>query len=279
MNKEIRTQNWIQIHNPGVETRLGRVRHALFDFDGTLSVLRQGWEPVMETVMLESICPDRMPTPELVKEVREYIDESTGQLTIVQMRWLAEAVRRYGIVANPLTPAEYKVRYRTALMVSVSKRLEQLETGQASPQDYLMAGSLQFLRGLAARGVQMYLASGSDHLDVVREANALGLSPYLSGIYGALDASEANAKEKIMQRILDDHHLSGDELLVVGDGPVEIIEAQKRSAISLGIASDEVARRGWNEHKIERLTRAGADLLVADFANAVELVNLFTVSY
>jgi phosphoglycolate phosphatase-like HAD superfamily hydrolase len=274
---DICTQNWIKIRTPGLQARLGCVRHALFDFDGTLSVLRQGWEPVMETVMLTSICPDRKPAPNLVDEVREYIDASTGQLTIVQMRWLAEAVRRYGFVSNPLTPAEYKTRYRTALMVSVSKRLERLENGLASPQDYLIAGSLEFLRGLAARGVQMYLASGSDHLDVVREANALGLSAYLSGgIYGALDASEANAKEKIMQRILDDHHLSGNELLVVGDGPIEVIEAKKRGAISLGVASDEVARNGWNEHKIERLTRAGADLLVADFANASELVNFFT---
>ncbi|MBE3116290.1 HAD family hydrolase, partial [Candidatus Bathyarchaeota archaeon] len=44
-------------------------------------------------------------------------------------------------------------------------------------------------------------------------------------------------------------------------------------AISLGISSDEVTRRGWNQHKMDRLTRAGADLMVADFSYAAELVD------
>jgi phosphoglycolate phosphatase-like HAD superfamily hydrolase len=267
--------NCIKVINVDVEPRIGYVRHVLFDFDGTLSVLRQGWEPVMEAVMLASISPNREATPELVAEVREYIDASTGQLTILQMGWLADAVRRYGYAADPLTPYAYKQQYRKALMVSVSERLDRLETGQVHPEEYLMAGAADFVQALARRGVHMYLASGSDHPDVVREATALGLAPYLAGgIYGALDASEANAKDKIMQRILDDHNLSGDELLVVGDGPVEIIEARARRAIALGIASDEVARRGWNQHKIERLTRAGADLLIADFSCSTELVDL-----
>lgn len=269
------SNRWIRILNPGIESHLGGVRHALFDFDGTLSVLRQGWEPVMEAVMLASICPDREPEPELIAEVRQYIDASTGQLTILQMRWLASTVQKYGYVSASLTPGGYKQRYLEALMVSVSQRLGRLQSGEACPDEYLMAGAADFVRSLAGRGVQMYLASGSDHCDVVREAAALGLDSFLNGgVYGALEASEANAKEKIIQRILDSHCLSGQELLVVGDGPVEIIEARARGAITLGIASDEIARCGWNRQKIERLTRAGADLLVADFLHSAELVDL-----
>lgn len=275
MTSEIPSYPWLTVLNPSTAARLGRVRHALFDFDGTLSVLRQGWEPVMEAVMLQAICPGRPPAPELVAEVRAYIDASTGQLTILQMGWLAEAVRRHGLVAAPLSPAGYKAIYRQNLMVSVSRRLECLESGQTPADGYLMAGALDFLQQLAARGLRLYLASGSDHPDVVRESDALGLSVYLpGGIYGALDASEANAKEKIIQRILDEHHLAGDQLAVFGDGPVEIIEARARGALAIGIASDEVARSGWNDHKIERLRRAGADLLVPDFAHAAELAEL-----
>ena len=257
MKSNLQKQTWLKVINPEVEDRLGRARHALFDFDGTLSVLRQGWEPVMEAVMLASISPGQEPGPELVAEIRDYIDASTGQLTILQMTWLVEAVGRYGRVAHPLTPAGYKARYLEALMVSVSLRLQRLENGQTPAQDFLLAGTLDFLNALASRGVRMYLASGSDHPDVVREAAALGLAPFLSGgIYGALDASETNAKERIIQRILDDQRLEGDELVVIGDGPVEIIEARKHGAIALGIASDEVARSGWNENKIERLNRS-----------------------
>jgi phosphoglycolate phosphatase-like HAD superfamily hydrolase len=266
--------DWFRILNPSVIGSLGMVRHVLFDFDGTVSVLRQGWEPVMQAVMLEAICAGNPPTTQLVEEVRDYIDVSTGNLTILQMKWLAEKVKSVGMETRPLTAAEYKKRYLHELMVSVSKRLEVLDTKTAAPQDYLIQGSMEFVRGLAKKGATLYIASGSDHADVVREVSALGIDEYFKGgIYGALDESESNSKERIIQRILDDHHLSGNELLVVGDGPVEIIEGRQRGAITLGVASDEVVHRGWNEHKVERLSRAKADFLVADFNHASELID------
>ncbi len=272
----ISDNGWIRVLKPEVEARLGSVRHALFDFDGTLSVLRQGWEPVMESVMLSAISPNEPPTPKIAGEVRAYIDRSTGILTIHQMAWLEEAVQRFGLAKQARTAREYKQIYLKALMVSVSKRLERLEHGLARPEEYLIAGSADFLSSLAERGVRLYVASGSDHPDVVREAQALGIADYFTGgIFGALDSSEANGKDRIIQRILNEHHLAGKELLVVGDGPVEIIEAQARGAISLGVASDEVLRCGWNPHKIERLAEAGADMLVADFIRAKALEQKF----
>jgi len=62
------------------------------------------------------------------------------------------------------------------------------------------------------------------------------------------------------------------KLLVVGDGPVEIREAVRRDALALGVASDEVARAGWNDAKVARLTRAGAHFLVEDLDPADELI-------
>jgi phosphoglycolate phosphatase-like HAD superfamily hydrolase len=270
-----RVPQWLRILNDDVITHLGRVRHAVFDFDGTVSVLRQGWEPVMEKLMIQAICPDGDAPETLVDEVRRYIDSSTGQLTIHQMRWLSEAVARYGPGRSALKPQEYKLRYLDALMVSVRERLDGLESGAADPEKFMIAGAKELLSGLSARGVRLYIASGSDHADVVHEAAALGIAPLIDGgIYGALDASEANAKDRIIQRILDQHHLSGDELLVAGDGPVEIIEARARGAVAMGVPSDEVARQGWNEHKVSRLKNAGADFLVPDYIYASELVDL-----
>lgn len=267
--------DWFRILNPAVMGTLGKVRHVLFDFDGTVSVLRQGWEPVMQLVMLDAICAGNPPSPQLVTEVSEYIDVSTGTLTILQMKWLVEKVKSVGMETEPLTAAEYKERYLKELMVSVSKRLEALNTKIAAPQDYLVRGSLEFVRGLAEKGATLYIASGSDHADVVKETTALGIADYFNGeIYGALDESESNNKERIIQRILDDHQLSGNQLLIVGDGPVEINEGRQRGAITLGVASDEVVHYGWNEHKVDRLTRAKADLLVADFDHASELIDL-----
>jgi phosphoglycolate phosphatase-like HAD superfamily hydrolase len=266
---------WLKVLNPAALERLRVIRYALFDFDGTLSVLREGWEEVMIPLMIEMICGDHPPRPEIEREVREYVDRSTGTLTIEQMRWLAEAVRRYGLVRSPKTATEYKRLYLERLMVRVRDRLARLARGEVSASDLMIAGAAAFVEGLYRRGVTLYLASGTDHADVLHEAQVLGLLPYFSGgIYGALDQSEVHDKKHIIQRILNTHQLEGRELLVVGDGPVEISEAVARGAVALGVASDEVARAGWNPRKVRRLTQAGADLLIPDFTRHQTLLAL-----
>ena len=101
--------SWIEILNLEVKRKVGHIKYALIDFDGTISVIRQGWEDVMIPLMIEMICDGNPPTLEIEKEVRDYVDYSTGILTIKQMEWLAEAVRRHGIAKNPKSPYEYKL--------------------------------------------------------------------------------------------------------------------------------------------------------------------------
>lgn len=265
----------IRILHPEVLERLGKIRHALFDFDGTLSLLREGWETVMVPVMVESICGQAPATPEIEQEVSEYVEGSTGILTIQQMEWLVEAVRRHNLAGTPLSAAAYKARYLERLMTRVKRRILEVEAGACPPDERMVSGARDFLAGLQLRGARLYLISGTDHADVQREAGVLGLDDFFAGrIYGALDEREAHAKDRIIQRILQEHHLFGDELLVVGDGPVEIREARLSGAIALGVATDEVARSGWNERKIARLTKAGADILIPDFNQSEALLEL-----
>ncbi len=264
----------IEIVNPDVPSRLGHIKHALIDFDGTISVIREGWEGVMIPLMIEMICDGKPPTPEIEKEVREYVDYSTGILTIKQMTWLSEAVQRHGISKSPKNPYEYKRIYNQRLLVRINERLERLMSGKVNPDDLMVAGARGFLQDLYDRGVTMYLASGTDHEYVVREAQALNVTEYFrGGIYGAVDHSEANDKERIIQRILTENKLSGDALLVVGDGPVEIRNAKARDAVALGVATDEVKRSGLNVHKRKRLIDAGADIIIPDFTRHSELVD------
>src|SRR5690606_33738074 len=112
--------DWLRVNNTELPQRLGRIRHVLFDFDGTLSVLRQGWEEVMIPVMLEAICGPNPIQPEIEVEVRAYVDRSSGILTIRQMQWLVEAVRRFGLASQPRTADEYKALYLDRLMVRVN---------------------------------------------------------------------------------------------------------------------------------------------------------------
>ena len=266
---------WMEIVNPDVKMKVGNIRYALIDFDGTISVIRQGWEDVMIPLMMEMICDGKSPTPEIEKEVRDYVDYSTGMLTIKQMTWLAEAVRRHGIAKKPKSPYEYKRIYNERLLIRVNKRLDKLNRGELNPDDLMIMGSRRFLEELYKRGVVMYLASGTDHEYVLKEASALKITQYFrGGIYGALDHTEAHTKERIIQRILEENNLRGNELLVVGDGPVEIKNAKSRNAIALGVASDEIKRCGLNPRKRRRLINAGADIIIPDFIRYREIISL-----
>jgi phosphoglycolate phosphatase-like HAD superfamily hydrolase len=263
--------SWIEVLNP--DAVLGRVRHALFDFDGTISVIRRGWEAVMIPMMVEMIVGDRPADPEIEAEVAEYVDRSTGILTIKQMAWLEETVKRYGLNPDRRTARAYKAIYNERLLEPVRERLRSAgEDGDVS-ETLTIAGAVDFLAGLRDRGVALYLASGTDHEYVLREAAALGVSRFFGDeIYGAMDDTAAYTKKRIIQRILDDHDLRGGELMVVGDGPVEIREAARRGALTLGVAADEDRRQGLDPRKRRRLIDAGADLIVTDFRHDEALI-------
>lgn len=269
-------KNWLWVLNPQLEERVGHIQHVLFDFDGTLSVLREGWEAIMIPMMLEMISPESPPSGDIEQEVRAYVDQSTGILTIRQMEWLTQAVERFGFTDQVLTPAEYKAIYVQKILHTVQQRVTLMEVKKLSPSEFMLSGAQAWVDNLSQAGVTLYLASGTDHKDVLNEARILGMERYFEArIYGALDESEAYDKELIIQRILETNHLQGDELLVVGDGPVEIRVAAAHGALALGVASDEKLRQGWNLHKIKRLQSAGAHALVPDFSQWPQLMQYF----
>ena len=49
----------IELCTPDVLLKTGSIKHALFDNDGTISTLRQGWETIMEPVMIKAILGDQ----------------------------------------------------------------------------------------------------------------------------------------------------------------------------------------------------------------------------
>ncbi|HEY3418620.1 MAG TPA: HAD family hydrolase [Armatimonadota bacterium] len=249
-----------------------RVRVALFDFDGTISALRQGWEGIMTPLMLECIAGSTEPTDELRQEVAEYIDRSTGVQTIHQMIWLADAVVRHGL--NPIVhdPWWYKAEYNRRLLEPVSARAEQVISGETPAEDFLIAGSRAFLDALRAAGISMYVASGTDHPDVMREVGTLGLSDYFVEIAGAPVGAMDCSKEAVLRRLVQDAGLAGPEVLVIGDGRVEIALAREVGAIALGVATDEVARSGVNPVKYARLSKAGAHAISGDFTPLAEIL-------
>ncbi len=260
-----------------------RIRHAVFDNDGTISTLRQGWEQIMAPVMMKAILGDRCQTSDdglyqkVQRRVLEYIDQSTGIQTLVQMEALVGIVREFGLVPpeKVLDRFGYKKLYNDALMEMVSERIARLQRGQLDVSDFTVKGAVAFAQALRQRGVTLYLASGTDHADVVAESKALGYADlFKGGIYGATGDIDNCSKKMVLDRILAENNLRGPELAVFGDGPVELRECRKRDGIAIGVASDEIRRHGLNSQKRARLIKAGAHVIVPDFSQTSELLGL-----
>lgn len=261
----------IEIVNPGVAR--GRIRSALFDFDGTLSLIREGWQGVMIPMMVEvlSALNTGETEAELTALVTDFVTRLTGKQTIYQMIELAEQVKRRG--GEPLDPLAYKWQYLERLWERIKGRVAGLKASQIAPVDMLVPGALAVLDGLRARGIACYLASGTDEVYVKDEAAALGLIPYFGErVYGALDDYKSYSKAMVIDRIIQTHHLSGPELVAFGDGFVEIENVKAVGGIAVGVASNEAARAGIDEWKRGRLIQAGADVIVPDFREADRLL-------
>lgn len=259
----------IEIVNP---VPRGQFKHVLFDFDGTISLLREGWQGIMAPVCVEMICGDTEPTPEILAEVERMIDETTGIQTIFQMERLVEMVRAHGRVPEHQIrdAAGYKEVYNDRLLVPVRERLARLASGEAAIEDFSVRGAHQFLQLLHGHGANLYVFSGTDQPDVRNECARLGADHFFQEIWGAIPDVEAYSKEKVIREIIAQHDLHGSNVLAVGDGPVELRSVKEHGGIALGVASDET-NGGWDLHKRERLLKAGADILVPDFSEAEAL--------
>lgn len=253
----------------------GRFRAVLFDFDGTLSLVRRNWPRVMIPMMVEVL--QATGTSEardgLLAHVEEFVMRLNGRQTIYQMIQLADEVKARGGV--PLDPLEYKHQYHQRLWREIRHRLEGLKSGDLDPHEFTVPGSHRFVEALARRGLALYLASGTD-LEYVRdELRVLALAePFGEHVYGALDDYQNFSKKMIIEKIINDMGVSGEELLAFGDGFVEIEEVRRAGGVAVGVASEEEKRCGINQWKRSRLIRAGADVIIGDYRQQDALLEL-----
>jgi phosphoglycolate phosphatase-like HAD superfamily hydrolase len=259
--------------------RRARPQHVLFDFDGTLSLIREGWPQVMIPMMVEILqdTGTSETTEELHAITETFVMELNGKQTIYQMMRLAEEVARRG--GHPKEPLAYKEEYHRRLRERIESRREALRGG-ANPDELLVPGSINFLQALKDREVQLHLASGTDEAFVSEEAGLLGLDPFFGDhIHGALDDHKAFSKAMVIERILMENRIDGAQLVGFGDGYVEIQNIREAGGLAIAVASDEAGRSGKpDEWKRNRLIGAGAHMVIPDFQESDRLVeHLFSL--
>lgn len=278
-----------QIHGADVQTRFlpGDIievigdfspgdppQHVLFDFDGTLSLVREGWPEIMVPMMVEYLqeTGTNESPEELEKVCSKFVAELTGKQTIYQMIQLAEEISKRG--GTSLDPVEYKNEYHDRLMQRIVSRREGLASGEIPPTDMVVPGSFDLLDLLQERGVPVYLASGTDEQYVREEVELLGLDKYFGKhVYGAQDDYKSFSKAQVIERILAENNVDGVSLLGFGDGYVEIQNVYDVGGTAIAVASDEANRDGRPDPwKRERLIGAGAHAVVPDYASAGQLI-------
>jgi phosphoglycolate phosphatase-like HAD superfamily hydrolase len=252
------------------------VSHVLFDFDGTLSIIRQGWPEVMVPMFVE-VLPRRPGESDADLQRLAYDDimRLNGKQTIYQMIQLVERIRERG--GQPHEPLWYKHEYLRRLDLRIGDRIEGLRSGRIPPDEFLVYGARALLQRLSALGLALYLASGTDEPFVKSEAELLDVARYFGRhVYGARDDYKSFSKKMVIDRILAENDIPGRRLLAFGDGYVEIENAHGVGGLTVAVASDE-AHNGSGRvdpWKRQRLLGVGAEVVIPDYRDAAALVDL-----
>jgi phosphoglycolate phosphatase-like HAD superfamily hydrolase len=256
---------WLEIVNP--DHPRGPFRCAVFDFDGTLSLLRGNWQGLMVPMMVETLLATGSGESRaaVTAIVEEFVTRLTGQPTLVQMLALADEVVKRG---RPRPDAQlYLARYLDQLISRTQARVEAVQTNKTPIDELLVPGSLALVQRLHASGWILAIASGTELAHVVREASVLKIDRFFSSrIFGPATNSTAFSKERVLRQLMAEHGLDGRQIVAIGDGPAEILAVKAVGGLALGIASDEVNLSGRvNQLKRAHLLQAGADLIIPDY--------------
>ena len=254
----------VETIHPGVAAPYARV--AVFDFDGTVSLIRAGWMDIMVAMTIEVL--SALGTGESAETLRAVVEpfiwRHTGQDTLYQMMGLAEQVALRG--GTPLDAREYKQEFLNRLFAVSGERLQQLRDRTAPHDHYLVPGTRAMLEDLRARGLRLYLASGTDHQHLKEEADLLDITRYFDGgIYGALPDPEAFTKPMLMERIVSEPGMRPHHVIGFGDGPTEIQATTRVRGLAVGLATDEPECRIANPWKRRNLIACGADYIIPNY--------------
>ena len=208
--------------------------------------------------------------------VEEFVMRLNGRQTIYQMIQLAEEVSGRGGTA--LDPLVYKHRYHDMLWQEVGLRIDSVRGGRVPPDELTVPDSHRLLVQLKAKGLALFLASGTDLKYVRDELGVLELDAFFGAqVYGALDDYKRFSKALIIERMIRESGFPGQEIVAFGDGYVEIEEIKKVGGLAVGVASNEETRTGINVWKRQRLVLAGADIIVGDYCQQDALFELIGI--
>ena len=126
----------------------GNFEYAVFDFDGTLSLIREGWQKIMVPYFIDELSKapgaKQLSSEEIDYKVRDFVTVLTGKQTIYQCIRLAEEITALG--GTPEDPQVYKDEYQRRLLVHIDERLKGLKDGSLDPEPLTVPGHVSGFR-------------------------------------------------------------------------------------------------------------------------------------
>jgi phosphoglycolate phosphatase-like HAD superfamily hydrolase len=250
-----------------------RPKAAMLDFDGTVSVIRAGWHPILIGQFLELL--QETPKGKLLAETeleqiaKNSIELNIGKQPIYQFYSLVQLIQKFE--GTPADPEDYLKEYYRSLFEIVRRRHEQLQNG-LDPQELVVPGTFDLLAMLRRYGLKLYLVSGTEEEFVRKDAQLLRLTDYFDGgIFGGQKDASAFSKAMIVDKILKDNNIAGTELIGFGDGHTETHDVKTVGGFAVGVALNETTRQGIDLWKRDQLLRAGADWIIPDYTDVAQI--------
>jgi phosphoglycolate phosphatase len=249
----------------------GPCRVAVFDFDGTVSLIREGWSRVMAELGRDHL-HDQALLREPVTNELSYLEREmlllSGKPSLFQMQRLADEIAARG--GRAPDTHDLLRQFLTRLFTMIESRVQNLESGRDQPHQWVLPGTHELLSEFHARGIVLVLASGTDAKFVRKEAALLDLARFFGErIYAPADNTPHFSKADVFRK----YSQPGEVIVSFGDGYSETVEAKRVGGIAVGVASNEAHLGGVNMMKRELLIELGADVIVADYREGRSLVS------
>lgn len=234
----------------------------------------------MRSMMLEELA-NRLGQPvtdAMVTEVNDWIAQNNGKPTWHQMDCLRTQLVKRGCNAEPVET--YLDQFHSLLAAQTRPRLEGLQNGSCARETWQVPGAKEMLESLAERGFHLHLASGTEKAAVLRELALLGLDSWFGQEVSAPHEGDPGfSKEAALLTTCGTLGFSTDQVLAIGDGPVEIEVTSRLGGWTLGVAGHEDNRQGFDGWVAGKLDQSGAHALVDHYTPAREMLDWFLAGH
>ncbi|MDO4550149.1 MAG: HAD family hydrolase [Planctomycetia bacterium] len=247
----------------GLPVPESRPRAAVFDFDGTISLIVDGWQEIFMDIFRRALSSFPGGNEIHDEKIAQIIDQNTGKRTISQAYSLVEEIRKLG--GSPEDPLVYLNEFTRRLKAITAPRVQALKNG-VKVENFVVPGIHSCLKMLREHAVKLCLVSGSPESVVLKSAELLGVREFFGDeIHGTRSDDGAFKKSEIFHQFLSKNGISPKELIGFGDGFTETRDVHEMGGLAIGIIFDKNTHSGVNEVRRNRLMEAGADWIISDY--------------